>query len=152
MSKKFRILYNENRRTVSTDDSDSGSEFGMEDTTASPAIYGLQEVDEGFWDVIADKDAAIYYLLFVLYDTGDSFHRDENMVEFVDLFTDEETACANARLIREDDKNRSVFNGFTVKLHKEDGTTYDVHTPWKGYFERLRSVVVQPLMKGGGSF
>lgn len=74
-----------------------------------------------------------YWLVWADYDTGDSFGRDGNQIEFVDLFTDMDTAIAAAKSV---EKTKG-------KWTRQDGVRASMCVPWEGYFENLNGINVQ---------
>jgi hypothetical protein len=80
-----------------------------------------------------------YYLVYAIYDTGDSFGRDEGRIEYIGLYSDLEVAHENERRCRE------CVEGYSVTLVTDSGKEYKVSTPWVGYFEHLQYVDTETL-------
>lgn len=99
-----------------------------------------------------------YYLMYVVYSTGDSFgHDEDSSIEFCGLYTDISIAQENENRIRahyswakgdsygyrRDEKARPKFvpkkyGEFNVMLRTDDGKgEYELHVPWTGYFESM---------------
>lgn len=126
-------------------------------------IESISQVDEkGYHDLSVDFELhplEEYYLVYVLYSTGDSFGHDGGRIEFVGLFKNEKVAIENVRRIQEHDRiynesNRyhspkklpKGFKEFTVTLVTEKGKKFDVHVPWHGYFEELEDIRCEAVM------
>lgn len=81
-----------------------------------------------------------YYLLYVIYSTGDSFHQESGLIEFINLFEDVNIAYENKRRIDEHYKKNKRTNSedtYSVKLLSSIGNEYKINIPWMGYFESL---------------
>ena len=93
------------------------------------------------YEIDEDKN---YYLLYVLYTTGDSFGYDEGRIEFVGLYRTAEEADANVDRIEKhcSDNGNEMF---TVELISPSGTKYKCHTPWKGYFNSIDDIRVDTI-------
>lgn len=116
------------------------------------------------------KEEVPYYLLYVTYSTGDSFHLEYGHVEFVGLYKSEKVAKENAHRIQEHNEKYNLcdqgqwrrtpltaeqkrmckkFNksrGALTLLFEIEGEQikeHEIYAPWQGYFERLTSVNVQ---------
>lgn len=89
-----------------------------------------------------------YYLLYVVYSTGDSFNsNDDGGIEFIDLYEDQKIGEDNLERIRkhhEEQDSKSLF------LINEQGNKHKVHTPWTGYFERFSYVCLDSVRLNGG--
>lgn len=139
---KFKVDYDQ--YSIAVSDPDPNDQWDKADVERTTSINGIIPVQEGYYDVIAlDDNAEQYYLLYVVYETGDSFHRDSGVVEFVDLHSDYDIAIANANKIRQhyeqdDDK-------FSVTLTDDAGATFTQHCPWTGFFERVQDIIVEPV-------
>ena len=84
----------------------------------------------------------IFYLLIVIYSTGDSFSHHSGHVEYVGLYRDENTAWENLRRINDN------ANPLMLLDETEDGIEeYQIHPPWIGYFESIENVDVCQVMR-----
>lgn len=118
------------------------------DTHTSYSINGFEVVGENdhFDDVTRfdpehDKP---YYLLYVLYGTGDTFGQDGGQIQFIGLFEQEKIAELNQTRI-EDHKD-----DFSMQLFMEDGNRlikYEISVSWVGYFEHLESVNIETVYR-----
>ena len=121
-------------------------EWDRDDTYTDHNIQGFRAVKEkDYYDLSVGFDVKKYkhyYLVYVIYDTGDSFGRDDGQIEFVGLYQDRSVAEENKRRI---DKNEKV-DSFSVKLVTEDDEEFDCHTPWKGYFECFHGASIEEVL------
>lgn len=135
--------------------------WDRDDTATDHSIRGIEVVDDSsYYDLTVSfkvSPGEQYYLVYVNYDTGDSFGRDEGRVEWIDLFKSAELADDLAKKIAED--KRQYPNFFS---NNEEGTwshqlTYTLDNgeeaslytaTWKGYFEHFNYVEVVPVSVG----
>jgi hypothetical protein len=131
-------IIKESHQTI-TRHSDPDEKWDGNDTETDTEIKGFQAGTTYFDFVVKKPVKDTYYLVCVYYDTGDSFHRDDNVMEMVSLVESHADAMAIKNAIDKDDKNeKKEFNTLKVKLPVA-GTIEDVHTStWKGYFEHYR--------------
>jgi len=104
-----------------------------------------------------------YYLVYVTYRTGDSFHREDGRVRYIDLFISREKAEACAQEIekhyrltdkgagwgKEADVKKLRPKGFCewqVSYLNEAGTEITTSVSWAGYFERLNGVTIERVI------
>ncbi len=112
-------------------------QWDRDDTAADISVYsisrkaeiGYRDISVGF-DVVPGQN---YWLLWADYNTGDSFGRDENIVEFIDLYQSPE-AAEKAK------KELSDKAGYSLPYTRDDGDVVSIHIPWEGYFESLNSL------------
>lgn len=146
---------------------DPDDKWDRDDTYTDHNIRGIKVVGERAYHHLPvdfnpeDRDC---YLLYVIYNTGDSFGCDEGLIEFVGLYKDRDIAEENARRIKEHysiyrklnarfgvtEKQRRLyqreykhFNSFSVTLINEDQREYRIHVPWTGYFESVTDVGIE---------
>lgn len=86
-----------------------------------------------------------YYLVYIDYNTGDSFGHDEGLVRFVELFQSEEKAEELERKIDKDYReNKEKFT--TIEYLLDDGKEARFYTgDYKGYFDSLNSVNIKKI-------
>lgn len=82
-------------------------------------------------------DNKTYYLVYAIYDTGDSFGRDYGKLEVVGLFQNKDKAEAVKNVCKDSEEFSSLI------LKTEDDVEYDYYPPWYGFFEHLQGVYVQ---------
>lgn len=139
-----------------SDDYLAGEPYSRRGTTnADISVQGIEVVKEKDWyDVVTDfavKKNVQYYLLYAVYETGDSFGRDGGRTEWIGLYRDFHLAQAQAEKIEQhaneyDRRGQSSSDAYTVKIVADNGTEYPLHTPWNGYFEHLQYVSVEGVM------
>lgn len=90
-----------------------------------------------------------YYLLYVRYSTGDTFHHEDGCIEYMDLYFTMQDAEENAKKIQESSKktNECFKNPdyWSVTLTDAVGNVHKMSAPWKGYFEHLESVEIEAI-------
>ena len=110
------------------------------------------------------EEGRTYYLLYALYSTGDSFHHESGVIEYIGLYQDEKVAKENqGRLKKHNDVEEKLtdrwdppskavrnklaknHNSYSCSLVTENGQEYLLHVPWHGYFEHLEGVDIQPV-------
>jgi hypothetical protein len=94
---------------------------------------------------IKDKD---YFLLYVLYSTGDSFGRDEGRIDFVELYDDKELAHAAEKVIRECylQSNRGRNHSGMVSIPMADGKKREIYIAgFNDYFGGVDDVRVETV-------
>lgn len=124
---------------------DANDRWDHDDTAQDHTINGVHVVGaEQYHDLAIDfePDGTACYLLYVIYDTGDSFGRDDGRIEFIGLYRDREVAEENKRRIEKMDYK----DKYTVQLVTEDGRKYKMHAPWVGYFEHFQYTEIQQVL------
>lgn len=143
----MRVYINYNTHTELTREPDSSDSWDRGSTSSSHEILGLvlNSNDCSFLSERLDIDFDVhagenYYLLYAVYDTGDSFgHDDDRGIEFIDLFKSEEKADKAYEVICRDSKQPRIY------IETETGKTHNFYAPWNGYFESLSYVEVKPV-------
>lgn len=147
--------------TYVTQEADPDDEWSRDSTDSTVSINGFAIKKETEWyDLIVpfkiEKEKE-YFLLYVIYSTGDSFGTDGGKVQYIDLFEKEEDAKENQKRINEHYKRyckvdsdgtafrHKHFSPFSVKLTNPAGKPYDCSVSWTGYFEGLTDVVIEPI-------
>lgn len=122
-------------------DEGDGGQWGNRGVTREEHDIQGFRVERGYSDVVVpfepefDKD---YYLLAVFYDTGDTFGHDENKVEFLELYEDQEVAVENESRL-----NKVAGGTNYATLISPNGTEYQQSTgTWTGYFESFNGAQV----------
>lgn len=151
MSKYIKIdirSYDEVIREGNPDD-----KWDRDDTRSEHTINGFEEVGEKEgWDFVwpDDEIPVKIYIVYVLYDTGDSFGRSENNIELIGLYKDIADAEAVGDAIESDYKEYDEDRGHNYEplaiLLPVKQTIENVSTStWKGYFEHFNSVEVRRI-------
>jgi len=125
--------------------------------------YGWMEMD---LDVPFEVTSGTkYYLMYVVYSTGDSFgHDEDSCIEFCGLYADKRIAEENENRIRShynwanysswrigEKPKRPKFvpkkdGAFNVFLRTDDGKgEYEFSVPWAGYFESLSYIEIKEV-------
>ena len=102
---------------------------------------------ETCFDIPENSDKT-YYLVYVNYDTGDSFGRDEGKISFIDLYETFSKAEDTAKRIRvhyNTNKELYVDEKYSLTVIAENGKEYNICPSWMGCFERLNYIVVLPV-------
>lgn len=92
-----------------------------------------------------------YYLLYVLYRTGDSFGYSTGNIEFIGLYEKLDLAKRNEKLILEhykrvkDDYNAP--NRYSIELFSSEKKKFAISCAWVGYFEFLESIEIVEIEK-----
>ena len=165
--KMYPVRVISEQHTHITRERDLDDEWSSDDLQHDIIIYGVEAGGE-FPDIVTPfqiKEGDVYYLVYVVYNTGDSFHREDGCVRFVDLFKTVEKANACAKAINEhykltDNGNKyphktaaelkrlrpKGFTEWTVEYKNEDDTPVTASSSWCGFFEQLSDVVVTTVI------
>lgn len=136
----------------------SEDEWDADDIQYQNDIKGIRAVGENDWHDFAVgfeiDDNNCYYLLYGVYDTGDSFHVEEGRTEYVQLYESREDAEADLKRIEDhahlnyridnirweskaDQKKLKAMS----KIHSPWSVELSwgwFHVPWNGYFEQFQ--------------
>lgn len=86
-----------------------------------------------------------YWLVYVNYSTGDSFHCETGCICFVDVLEDANDAEYLARVL-EDDSKKDNYDYKPLKVKFPSGMEKEICTStWKGYFESIEDIHVESL-------
>jgi len=142
----FKIDYSTYGETIREPNDDDNWDRG--DTDASYSIHGFEIVgDNDYFDgsISFEPDYKTpYFLLYVMYGTGDSFGSDGGQLLIVDLFENMETAKKNEEIIRNHGEDHSIT---LVTEYKGKLTKYKTDAPWVGYFEWLEDVYIERVWR-----
>lgn len=137
-----------------TRERDPNEQWDADDLAWDHDIQGFSVVGKKkYWDFVMTKNpkGKTLYLVYALYNTGDSFHCEENVICLVGLYEDEADAVSVMDAIELDDKENSGrfdsdrFNPINVKLPKKGVEETIATSTWKGHFERLNTVNVESV-------
>lgn len=133
-----------------------GKLYGRRDCTAkTTTIHGIKDVGkDGYYDIPVNfklEEGTDYYLVYVNYDTGDSFGYDTGQICYVDLFKSKEKAKALVDAIHENyeserwpTKKQSKPQPTQLDYVRDDGSVVTCYTgTWRGYFERMNYVEME---------
>lgn len=111
------------------------------ETAADISIQGV-EFAERYFDVALPREYDASKPLFMLwanFDTGNSFGRQRNKFEAVDIFQNRARAEAAQRTLTDTEEGQSA------SYVRDDGTTIQYSCPWHGYFECLNYLEVEEV-------
>ena len=114
-------------------------EWDNGETAADISIQGV-EFAERYFDVALPQEyvPGPLYLLYANYDTGDSFGRQRNRFEAVDIFQDRARAEAAQRALTNSEEGNASYV-------RDNGTTIQYSCPWHGYFESLNYLELEEV-------
>lgn len=144
---KFNIRILKESTTEVTRESDTTDPWDKDDVEYNHTIFGFEvEPDGMYWDFIMSNNpkGKTLYLVYVLYNTGDSFSRSDNCIELIGLYEDLEDAVKVQTAI-EKDSNKTTYTPLTVDLPKKGVTETIGVSTWRGYFESFNDCVVMPV-------
>lgn len=127
------------------------TEWDADDIAHEYTIDGYSVVKKNeFYDFILDEDpkGKTLYFVYAVYDTGDSFHREDNVMCEVGLYEHEEDAQAVMVALEKDykdSKTRELFDPIEVALPRRGIVETVATSTWKGHFERLREICIEPV-------
>lgn len=128
---------------------DADDEWSRDSTHEHHDILGIKEVKKGaHFDLPLEDGEGPIYLLYAIYDAGDSFGRDEGQFEAVMLHHNLEVAQRNKALIEEHYKKykpECCEEAFSLKLLTDSGEEFQLSVPWTGYFESLTHVEIEEV-------
>lgn len=115
----------------------------------------ITETEDKYPDIVTGfqlEPGQQYYLVYVIHNTGDSFHYHEGYgCEFVEIFKDPAKADKLVEQIQQQNKdynnNRKDLgkNAYNLSYKDENGNTKDLHCNWNGYFESIHTCSVQGM-------
>lgn len=113
----------------------------------------LVEDEKKYADLETEFDvefSKIYFLLLVIYNTGDSFsHEEAAGVDFVELYRDVEAAEKMALEIRRHDDACSRWTDekeYDLEITLDNGNRMKYNSaPWLGYFESIHDIRLVPV-------
>lgn len=132
---------------------DPDNEWDADDIYNNISVKGVEVVNENqhydFPVSFEPRPDQTYYLVAVTYDTGDSFHREEGVMEFVSMFQNGKDADRVAKEITEHYRRyKNDWKHMTVDVTLPEGKL-EFFAPWCGYFERLVCAEVIPVSLSG---
>jgi hypothetical protein len=147
-----------------TREADHNDEWDADDISYTHSVMGIRTVEEGYSDVTVPFEVVEgkeYYLVYVTYSTGDSFHHEEGCVRYIDLFESFDKANALAKAIEthysfSDNEQRWAdkkvkppkgYKEWTLSYKNEADQEIETHVSWAGYFERMSNVTVERVRK-----
>jgi len=151
VSKILAVEIINNQYTSDTSEPDPEDRWDRASTETSHNVTGFR-LNEKHQDILLSytpEKERDYYLVCVVYSTGDSFGHDSGWgIEYIDLYKTREEAEKVARVIETESELGFSFKegGNIVKIKNHKGQEYGLYTgAWKGYFESLDGVSVIPV-------
>lgn len=135
-----------------TSEADPNDEWSRASTHTDHNITGFKVHPETqYGDVMVPyvpERGVDYYLLYVVYSTGDSFGHDSgSSVEYIGLYTADELHVA-----KENERRIEAHNSgdHELKLHllmPNTSVDFNIYVPWQGYFECLDYVSIETVQR-----
>ncbi len=134
-----------------TSKADPDDKWSRASTHTEHNITGFKVRSEiQYGDVMVPYEPEIdvdYYLLYVVYSTGDSFGHDSgNSVEYIGLYTKEELHIAKENQQRIETHNRGKRET-KLQLLMPNTSDFDIYVPWHGFFESLDYVNIATIQR-----
>lgn len=168
MTSKIKVIDNSYTYQTVSGETDNDSPYCYRgETNTEHDIQGIKKTSGSeYFDLEVPFDVEFgksYFLVYVIYSTGDSFGNDYGRIEFIDLFQKEKLANSLKKKIEQhyneyvESNLYSYVGGRTVKRAKaphhtikytnNEGKEIDLYTgPWIGYFERLQDVYCELVL------
>lgn len=139
-----------------TRDSDPDDSWDRDDLATTWDISSkITESDDKFPDIVVPFKLDLeknYYLVYVIYNTGDSFHHHSGYsCNFIELFSDKAKADSLVKAIEQhnkdynDNKKDLGDNAYSFSYQDELGNDKTVSCEWNGYFESIQSCESQTM-------
>ena len=146
----YKIEVIDEEQQIVTREAESDDEWDRDSTKTIHNIKGFHVVEsEGkhykYYDFVLEEEPQffqVYFLLYAIYSTGDSFGHDEDAgIEYYGLYT-----CDQMDIAR---KNKKALEDadFEVILLNTNNEEYTENIPWDGYFESLTEVLLEPIVR-----
>lgn len=144
MTKKYAIeIVNDKSHDITREPSD--------DDTWDRGDYHTYHNIEGFrvhgpdhyFDLVTPyqpRFGTLYYLLYVIYSTGDSFgHTTDGGIEYIGIYKKDQVQIAvkNKAIIEAPPSERKKRD---LELYSPEGKKFKTYAPWEGYFESLSRI------------
>jgi len=152
--KIFSIRIEDDTYGHDTSEPDPTDEWDRASTHTDHSIQGFRvgsEDDYGDLTVPFEPEKGVdYYLLYVVYSTGDSFGSDSGAgIEYIGLYSADELELAkeNERRIEAHNRQREGAGQLQLIMNHGRNVEYGVHVPWKGYFEHLDYTRIESVQR-----
>lgn len=135
------------RDTSEPDPDDSWDRASTYTTHNIEGFRAAPESDGKYYDIVVPYAPLFeerYYLLYVVYSTGDSFGHDEgSSIEYIGFYKPSQLGIAqeNERKINDFTHNRNSGK-YSVKLKSPEGKVFEQSAPWVGYFESMDTMEI----------
>lgn len=144
MAKQVRVEYNECCVYSEREDVEYGS-WEERYESSIEAVHVISEDDRASRssDIFAvPDDANEVYVVYMIYDTGDSFGRSDGHIDVIHCTANEESAHELAKKITENSEE------FTIKYVDDFGREISIRNNAAGYFEHIQYVEVKRFSIG----
>lgn len=92
------------------------------------------------------KPDKTYYLVSVIYSTGDSFSHHSGKIDYIELYESLEMAEATKKMILDSYALKDKEESYSVEILNNSGTAYKISSSsWVGYFESLEDVQIDAI-------
>jgi len=150
MGAEIHIINNRHREVVRQ--GNPKERYDGDDTITSNSIEGFEIIDpKDSWksvDISVPFDIdpyKYYYLVSVIYSTGDSFNHNKGEIEYIEMYEDEDKAIATKKIIENSYKSKDKEDRYGVDILNNSGTSYRISACWVGYFESLEEVRIDRI-------
>lgn len=137
-------------REICTESYHSGEQYGDWRQSYDFGVEGVSLTSRGRYDeeklgcLVDVKAGDVVYVLYMTYDTGDTFGRATGKGEVIWVFKDVQLAMkAKQRWIEENDKNDPEFS---IEFEVDGGETLTQSNPAAGYFENVGYISVDTFL------
>jgi len=136
--------------TEITEEANPDDDWSADSTSTYWSFNGIKVVSEkDYFDLVTafePKKRETYYLVLVVYHSGDSFHHADNeYVEYIDLYQDINNAEQAAEEIRQHDSaydRRGHEETYKLMVTMANGKRKHHYASWHGYFNGVGSIQV----------
>jgi len=133
-----------------TDSYRSGEQYGDWSESYSSSVTGAYRIGDDEktpYDsetFIVPDDATEVFVVYMIYDTGDSFGRADGKISIIHCTSNEEAADKLAKMITEKPDE------YTIKFTDDFGREISLYNEGAGYFEHISYVGVERFAVGTG--
>jgi hypothetical protein len=129
---------------------DPDEEWDADDTSTSNNVYGFKVAESNsknqIVDIVVDyeiKPDKTYYLVSVIYSSGDSFSHHTGNIDYIMLYDNLEMAEATKKIIEDSYKRKDKEQSYSVEILNNNGELFIISSScWVGYFETLEEVKI----------
>jgi len=127
-----RIAVDVHVETLTTVTREGSGKCDGDDLSYDNTIHGWYRSSGGPYSVDPDRKA---YAVYMVYNTGDSFHSEDGLMEVMMVNQDFDKVEKNIEAIRKACEKEDVWS---IDLVTDDGTSMKISNPAAGYFEHLQ--------------
>lgn len=152
-SKQFAVKYKQYIHIAQ----ESGDEYDRDCYDTTVTILGwVDELPEDYqysrynyevmYPAFTPVDNAEYYLVYAIYESGDSLGYDTGLFDIIHVYENKHVAEKVVKMLKEWTEN-DTSDEFSINIPTENGKEFLYCVPWKGYFERLSALCIEPITK-----